>query len=100
MLTLSLCLFAHFQEKKGISDEWMAEITAMKSRLDRFEQFGLIDRAASVIIIRNSNSSSSTSTSSIGNIVANIEIDGPHHRQQHKQYFTSLRDSIIMDSLC
>ena len=25
----------------------MAEITAMKSRLDRFEQFGLIDGAAS-----------------------------------------------------
>ena len=47
MLTRSLCLFAHFQEEKGISDEWMAEITAMKSRLDRFELFRLIDRAAS-----------------------------------------------------
>ena len=142
MMTWSLCLFAHFQEKKGISDEWMAEITAMKSRLDRFEQFGLIDGAASdvhhnkiqnkpsrniervyvkefqrqlrskvtdvtvlhqfridgiecnIIIIRNSNeiSSTSTSTSTIGNVVGNIEIDGPHHKQQHKQYFTSLRD--------
>ena len=47
MLARSLCLFAHFQEKKGIIDELMAEITAMKSRLDRFEQFGLIDGAAS-----------------------------------------------------
>ena len=47
MLMRSLCLFAHFQEKKGISDELMAEITARKSRLDRFEQFGLIDGAAS-----------------------------------------------------
>ena len=137
-LTRSLCLFAHFQEKKGISDEWMAEITAMKSRLDRFEQFGLIDGAASdvhhskiqskpssiiervyveefrrqlkntdvtvmhrawidgiecnIIIIRKSNSSSSTSSSSTGNIEANIEIDGPHHKQPHKLYFTSLRD--------
>jgi hypothetical protein len=118
----------------------MAEIIAMKSRLDRFEQFGLIDRAASdvhhnkiqnkpssnivrvyveefrrqleskltdktvlyqsridgiecnIIIIRNSHEISSTSTSSIGDVVANIEIDGPHHKHQHRQYFTSLRD--------
>jgi len=139
-LTRSLCLFAHFQEKKGISDEWMVEITAMKNRLDRFEQFGLIDGAASdvhhnkiqnksssnierlyveefrrqlkskltdvtmlhqacidgiecdVLIIRNSNAISRTSSSSIGDVVANIEIDGPHHNQQHTLYFTSLRD--------
>jgi len=139
-LTRSLCLFAHFQEKKGISDEWMVEITAMKSRLDRFEQFGLIDGAASdvhhskiqnksssnierlyveefrrqlkskltdvtvlhrfcidgiecnIIIIRNSNAINSTSASGIGDVVANIEIDGPHYKQQHRQYFTSLRD--------
>jgi very-short-patch-repair endonuclease len=38
--------------------------------------------------MRESNSSSSTT----GNIVANIEIDGHHHKQAHKLYFTSLRD--------
>jgi hypothetical protein len=116
----------------------MAEISAMKSRLDRFKLFGLTDRAASdvhhdgiqdnpsshiervyveefrrqlkntdvtvlhqahidaiecdIIIIRKSDSSSSTSSSSTGNIVANIEIDGPHHKQPHTLYFTSLRD--------
>jgi hypothetical protein len=45
-----------------------------------------------VLIIRNSNAISRTSSSSIGDVVANIEIDRPHHNQQHKLYFTSLRD--------
>jgi len=36
------------------------------------------------------NITNTTSTFSIGNILANIEIDGPHHNQQHRQYFISL----------
>jgi len=38
------------------------------------------------------NITNTTSTSGIGNILANIEIDGTHHNQQHKQFLTSLRD--------
>ena len=37
------------------------------------------------------NITNTTSTFSIGNILANIEIDGPHHNQPHKQFLTSLR---------
>jgi len=38
------------------------------------------------------NLTNTTSTSGIGDVVANIEIDGPHHNQPHKQFLTSLRD--------
>ena len=71
-------------------EEFRRQLKIKLTDVTVLHQFRIDGIECDIIITRNSNSNSSTS--SIGNIVANIEIDGPHHKQQHRQYFTSLRD--------